>query len=270
MNSSPAEMILCVFRHHQVVFQLIKREILGRYRGSLLGVVWSFCTPLLMLAIYTFFFSAVFKAKWGIEEQSNHVDYAIILFVGLIIHGLFSECISRAPILITSNANFVKKIIFPLEILPWIPLGNALFHASISIGVLLLAQFILYSQLPWTVIFLPLILMPFVIFIIGFSWYLATLGVYIRDISQVIGVLISILLFVSPVFYSLSMLPYAMQKIALFNPLTLIIQESRNVLLFAKWPHFEPLIIYTFCSLLFAWTGFYFFQKTRKGFADVL
>ncbi len=267
---APTEMIKCAIKNQQIIFQMIKRDIQSRYRGSILGLVWSFVTPLIMLTVYTFFFSVVFKARWGDGQNSDHADYAVILFVGLIIHGIFAECINRAPQLILSNANFVKKIIFPLEVLPWISLGNALFHATISFIILLLAQIFLRGNISWTVIFMPLIIIPFTLLVMGGSWFLAATGVYLRDISQTTGIITSILMFVSPVFYSLSMLPENIRIIAQLNPLTLIIDESRKVLLLGEMPNFGALAIYSVFSILVAWFGFYTFQKTRKGFADVL
>ncbi|MBN9286508.1 MAG: ABC transporter permease [Gammaproteobacteria bacterium 39-13] len=268
-KTSPFEMALAATRHRQTIFQMVKREILMRYRGSVLGIAWSFFTPLLMLCVYTFFFSVVFKARWNVETD-NHVDYAVVLFVGLILYTLFSECINRAPQLILSNTNFVKKIIFPLEILPWITLGSALFHASISFGILIIGQFFLSGQIAWTIIFFPLILFPFLLMILGAVWFLAAAGVYFRDISHTTNIITSVLLFVSPVFYSTSMLPEKIHTLTLLNPLTVIITESRKILLFAELPNFTALSVYSLCSFLIAWSGFYFFQKTRKGFADVL
>lgn len=269
-RTSPKEMFVCLIRNQQIIFQMIKRELLARYKGSVLGLAWSFFTPLIMLTVYTFFFSVVFKARWSIEQQSNHAEYAVILFVGLIIHGLFAECINRAPQLIIANANFVKKIIFPLEVLPWIVLGSALFNTLISFFILLLAQVILQGHITWTILFVPFIIFPFLLLVMGASWFLAATGVYLRDISQTTGIITSILLFVSPVFYSLSMLPEKIRIIAQLNPLTLIIDESRKVLLFGEMPNFSALAIYCLCSAMVAWLGFYTFQKTRKGFADVL
>ncbi|MCS5712443.1 ABC transporter permease [Candidatus Berkiella aquae] len=264
------EMFACLIRNQQIIFQMTKRELLARYRGSILGLAWSFVTPLIMLAVYTFFFSVVFKARWGIEQQNNHAEYAVILFVGLIIHGLFAECINRAPQLIVTNLNFVKKIIFPLEVLPWIALGSALFNAMISFVILLLAQVVLQGNITLTILFVPFIIFPFLLLVMGVSWFLAATGVYLRDISQTTGIMTSILLFVSPVFYSLSMLPENIRIIAQLNPLTLIIDESRKVLLFSEMPNLYALGMYYLVSIVIAWLGFYTFQKTRKGFADVL
>jgi lipopolysaccharide transport system permease protein len=269
-KTSPAEIYFSILRNWELAFQMSRREILGRYKGSWMGLTWSFFNPVLMLAVYTIFFSVVFKTRWGIGDKGGHVDFAIVLFVGLIVHGLLAECFNRAPMLITGNSNFVKKIIFPLEILPWIALGSALFHSAISVMVLLILQLILVGSIPWTAIFFPVIITPLIFVILGFSWFLASIGVYIRDISQTIGLVTTVMLFLSPVFYPASSLSPKMQFAMMFNPLTLIIEGSRKVLLFGEIPNWTDLGIYTLFSLAIAWGGFWWFQKTRKGFADVL
>jgi lipopolysaccharide transport system permease protein len=267
---SPVTMFSGIWSNRKLAVQMCKREVLGRYRGSIFGLAWSFFTPLLMLAVYTFFFTVVFKARWGVSQDSSHANFAVVLFVGLIVHGLFSECLSRAPSLIQSNATYVKKVVFPLEIFPWIAMGAALFHMSISVFILLVAQLVLSGTISWTVILFPLVLLPFLLLTMGFSWFLSATGVFVRDIGQTIGLLMSVLLFVSPVFYPISSLPAKVQKIVMLNPLTLIIEESRNVLLYSKLPNWGALAIYAIISMILAWVGFWWFQKARKGFADVL
>lgn len=267
---SPGEMVASLWRNRGLVLALSRREVIGRYRGSLMGMAWSFFNPVLMLAIYTFVFSEVFKARWGNGANANKVDFAIILFVGLIIHGLFAECINRAPGLILANINYVKKVIFPLEILPWVALGSALFHTFISMLVLLLAQLIFTQHLVWTVLLFPFILLPLVFATMGFAWFLAGIGVYVRDIGQITGMLTTVLLFLSPVFYPVSALPARYQTWIQINPLTFIIEEGRNTLIFGKIPDIMHWAIMLIMSILIAWTGFIWFQKTRRGFADVL
>ena len=127
-------MAASVWRNRSLIVAMVKREVVGRYRGSIMGLAWSFFSPLLMLMIYTFVFSVVFKARWGVGGEESKTDFAIILFVGMIVHGLFAECVNRAPALILSNVNYVKKVIFPLEILPWVAFGSALFHTAISVA----------------------------------------------------------------------------------------------------------------------------------------
>lgn len=269
-NTTLSEVFASFFRNRKLIFQMAQREVLGRYRGSVIGLAWSFFNPLLMLGVYTFFFSFVFKARWGVAQDGGHTDFAVILFVGLIVHGLFAECINRAPTLINGNVSYVKKVIFPLEIFPWIAMGSAAFHATISVLVLLGLQLILAGSLSWTIILLPLIFLPLILVTLGFSWFFAATGVYLRDIGQVSGLITSVLLFVSPVFYPISVLPPPIRSLVMLNPLTLIIEESRKVLLFGETPNWIGLAIYTLVAVAIAWLGFWWFQKTRKGFADVL
>ena len=269
-SPSPLEIYASFIRNRVLINQMAKREVLGRYRGSVIGLGWSFFNPLLMLSVYTFFFSFVFKSRWGNVQDAGHADFAIILFVGLIIHGLFAECINRAPTLINSNVSYVKKVVFPLEVFPWIAMGSALFHAGISIVVLLVLQLVIAGSLHWTIVFLPLVVLPLILVTLGFAWFLAATGVYVRDISQTTGLITSVMLFVSPVFYPISTLPHKMQLLVMLNPLTLIIEESRKVLLFGEIPNWSALGVYSLVSMVIAWIGFWWFQKTRKGFADVL
>ncbi len=264
------QMLGSVYSNRQLIFNLAKREVLSRYSGSVVGLMWSFINPLLMLGVYTFFFSTIFKVRWGIEPDQNQTEFAVILFVGLIVYGIFAECINRAPSLITGNVTYVKKIIFPLEILPCIAMGSALFHAMVSLFMLLIIQFLLVGSLSWTVVFFPLVLLPLILFTLGVSWILSAIGVYIRDSNQIISFFTTILMFTSPIFYPLSMVPLKLQTVILLNPLTLIIEQSRNVLLFGKILDWKSLMVYTIFSVFIAWMGFWGFQKTRKGFADVL
>ncbi|NGZ94831.1 MAG: ABC transporter permease [Nitrospira sp. WS110] len=269
-STSPKEIVASFWRNRQLILALTKREVVGRYRGSVMGIAWSFFNPVLMLAVYTFVFSVVFKARWGVGGGEGKTVFAIILFVGMIVHGLFAECLNRAPSLILSNVNYVKKVIFPLEILPCVALGSALFHAAISLFVLLLAQLILNQQLMWTVLLFPCVLLPLVFATLGFAWFLAGLGVYVRDIGQITGMVTTVLLFLSPVFYPISALPAKYQTWLQLNPLTFIIEEGRNTLIFGKLPNVGEWGIMVIVGLGIAWAGFVWFQNARKGFADVI
>ncbi len=268
-STSPLVVFTSLWRQRNLIWQMTKRDVVGRYRGSVMGLLWSFLNPLLMLGIYTFVFSVVFKARWGQGGESK-AEFAAILFSGMIIYTLFSECINRAPSLIISNVNYVKKVVFPLEVLPWVAMGSALFHLMTSVSVLLIFYFIIHFYINWTVILLPLLVLPFVIFIMGLSWFLASLGVYLRDVSQTVTVLTTAMLFLSPVFYPISILPESYQYLFQINPLTFIIEQSRNVVVWGKFPDWTGLALYFVVSIVTAWLGLFWFQKTRKGFADVL
>ncbi|MCL4274913.1 MAG: ABC transporter permease [Anaerolineales bacterium] len=257
------------YSNRDLILNLTRREIQGRYRGSLIGVLWSFLTPLLMLAIYTFVFSVVFQARWGGDEASR-TDFALILFAGLMIFNLFSETINRAPGLVLGNANYVKKVVFPLEILPVVSLGTAIFQLSISFIVWLLFFIIFRGVPPLTIFLLPLVLLPFFLIVLGISWMLASLGVYVRDVNQIIGVLVTVSMFLSPLFYSISALPEQFQVFMMLNPLTFVIEQARQVMIWGEGIRWMGWGIYCLVSLLIAWVGFIWFMKTKKGFADVI
>lgn len=234
-----------------------------------MGLLWSFFNPVFMLGVFTFVFSEVFKARWNTGGDSK-AEFALVLFVGLIFFNLFSECINRAPGLILSNTNYVKKVVFPLEVLPFVALLSALFHAAVSLGVWLLAYVVLFGAPHVTVLYLPLVMLPFLLLVMGVSWALAALGVYLRDVGQMIGIATTALMFLSPIFYPASALPEAYRTLLYLNPLTPVIEQGRAVLYFGQSPDFSLLAQCFAASVVIAWLGFAWFQKTRKGFADVL
>jgi lipopolysaccharide transport system permease protein len=262
-------MLASIWKNRALIFQMSRREVVGRYVGSFMGLQWSILNPLLMLGVYTFVFSVVFKARWGDAEESK-TQFALILFSGLIVHGIFAEVLNRSPGLVIANINYVKRVVFPLEVLPVIALGAALFHGLVSVCVLLVAFLVLNGFLYWTAVFLPLVLLPLIILTVGLSWILASVGVFVRDIGQSIGLLTMILLFMSPVFFPVSALPEQFRPWMMLNPLTFIIEQARQVLIWGRLPNWGGLLAYAAAAFLVAWGGFSWFQKTRKGFADVL
>lgn len=261
---------ISLWRNRQLIVQMTKREVVGRYKGSVMGLLWSFLNPVFMLVVYTFVFSVVFKARWGVGEDETKSQFAIVLFVGMIVHGLFAEVLNRAPSLILGNVNYVKKVVFPLDILPVISMGAAVFHSLISLLVLLVAFALFNGYLHWTAIFIPLVLLPLVILTLGLAWILASLGVFLRDVGQTIGIVMMVMLFCSPVFYPITALPEKYRPWLMANPLTFIIEQARAVLIFGQMPDWVGLAIYCLASLSIAWVGYAWFQKTRKGFANVL
>jgi lipopolysaccharide transport system permease protein len=250
---------------------MTQREVQGRYQGSAFGLAWSFLTPMCMLVVYTFVFSEIFKIRWGgLGGDDSKTQFAVILFVGMIVLSLFTDVLSRAPSLILTNVNYVKKVVFPIEILPVIAMGVALYHSLISLGVLLAAFALFNGYLHWTAIFIPLVLLPLVILTMGLAWMLASLGVFLRDIGQTIGIIITLLMFLSPVFYPITAVPERFQPLIMANPLTFIIEQAREVLIWGHLPNWAGLSAYTLAAAATAWAGYAWFQKTRKGFADVL
>ncbi len=265
---SPMALVKGLWFNRHIIVQMTKREVVGRYKGSAMGLAWSFFNPVFMLVVYTFVFSVIFKSRWG--GSDSRTLFAVVLFVGMIVLSLFSEVLNRSPGLILSNVNYVKKVVFPLEILPVIAMGAALFHSLISLGVLLVAFVLFNGYLHWTVMFIPLVLLPLVIVTLGISWMLAALGVFLRDVGQTISIITTVLMFLSPVFYPVTAVPEMFRPFIMANPLTFIIEQAREVLVWGHLPNWFGLSIYTIAATAIAWAGYALFQKTRKGFADVL
>lgn len=269
-SGSPLNALATLFQYRGLVIDLARREIAGRYRGSVGGLLWSFLQPLLMLAVYTFVFAVVFKARWGASQGGTNTDFAVILFMGLIVHALFAECINRAPVLIVGNINYVKRVIFPLQILPVVALCSALFHMLVSVAILLGFQLALAGSLDWHALWLPVVLFPFILMTLGIAWFLAATGVFVRDIAQTTGILTTVLLFLSPVFYPTSSLPEAYRGWINANPLTFIIEQARAVVLWGQSPQLAGLLLYLVASIVVFAAGYWWFQRVRPGFADVL
>lgn len=269
ISASPVALVRSIARNRGLIFALARREVLGRYRGSVMGLTWSFFHPLLMLAVYTFVFSVVFKVRWPGGSESK-TEFALVLFAALIAFSLFSECINRAPGLIIANTNYVTKVVFPLETLPVIALLSSLFHAAVSLAVWLVFHFLVRGVPPVTVLLVPLVLLPLLVLTLGLGWLLAALGVYLRDVSQIVGVITSVLMFTTPIFYAISAVPAQYQSIMRANPLTISIEQVRDVMLWGRGPDWSEWLICLVGAVIVACLGFAWFQKTRKGFADVL
>jgi len=260
---------MSLWRNRELISQLTRRDVIGRYRGSLMGLLWSFINPILMLAVYTWVFSVAFRARWTAEHETP-IQFATIVFTGMIVHGLLAECVNRAPWAILSNTNYVKKVVFPLETLCWVILCSAAFHATMSLAVLFLFLLLTQQALHWTVLLLPLVLMPLLLLSLGCSWVLASIGVFVRDVAQITSLVTSVLLFLSPVFYPVSAVPEQYRSFLYANPLTLFINQSRDVLLWGRPPNWPVWSCALLASLLVASLGLWWFERTRKGFADVL
>jgi lipopolysaccharide transport system permease protein len=259
-----------LLKHQFLLGQLIKREVVGRYRGSLMGFAWSFLNPLFMLLAYTFVFGIIFKSRWGAGGNGGMAEFALTLFCGMIPFNLFAEVVGRSPSLITSNANYVKKVVFPLEILPLSVLGAACVHMLISIGILLLGRLLVSGELTFTILLLPVILAPFVMFLAGLAWLLAALGVFLRDMQQLVNLLIQFVMFLSPVFFPVSAIPAEYRHLIMLNPLSPVIEGSRGVLLWGQMPSMSGLFQSYLTGTLMALLGYWVFTKTKKAFADVV
>lgn len=270
-NSTSIVRLIQTFKDNRLlVAEMVRREVIGRYQGSIMGMAWSFLNPILLLLVYTFVFAVIFKARWGTDSSTSNSDYAITLFIGLIVHGLLSDVLNRSPALIISNSNYVKKVVFPLELLSVIILSSSIVHAFISLFVLLAALLVHGHPIHWTAIFFPIVLLPFAILVLGLSWILSALGTFLRDMGQAIPMVTMMLMFLAPVVYPISAVPERIQPYIQANPLTFIIEQCRLVVLSGELPNWSGLAMYFVVSAFVAWLGFVIFQKSRSGFADVL
>lgn len=256
--------------NRELIKQLTRREVIGRYKGSYFGILWSFITPLLMLCVYTFVFSAIFKAKWPADNSGNKIEFALTIFSGLAAFNIFAEMISRAPLLIISHVNYVKKVVFPLDILPVVIMGSSLVNSCISFGILIVGLLIFMHVIHWTIVLLPVVLLPLVLFSLGLGWFIASLGVFVRDINQVVGIAVQALMLLSPIFYPVSSLPAKIRFIYYINPLSYVIEDIRGILINGQVPHWSWLVLGITIGSITAWLGHTWFQKTKGGFADVL
>ncbi len=262
-------MLTKLFSNRHLLIELTKRDLLSRYKGSILGLFWSIITPLLMLAVYTFVFSVVFNAKWNTSDAS-HMSFGITMFAGMIIFNLFSEVLIKSTTIIVTNPNYVKKVVFPIEVFPVVLFLSALVHAGISLVVLIVFQFSYTHSIPWTVLLFPLVLIPTSLLAIGVGWIFASLGVFIRDLSYMINIIVQVLMFMSPIFYPVDIVPESFRSWLLLNPLTQLITITREVLLWGQIPNWTDWLLITGFSLIIFVLGHLIFRKCKGAFADVL
>lgn len=257
-------------RYIDLTQQMTIRAIQERYKGSSLGFFWSFLTPMFMLAVYTFIFTTVLPSRWPNSEDMGTFQFAVILFSGLSLYGFMSEVFMQSASLIIANVNYVKKVVFPVIILPVVLTTSALFNLLVSLIIMVVFQTFIQGSLSLTALYLPIILIPFVMCILGMSWFLASLGTYIRDINQIITPMVTALLFLGPILYPATNLPLAARKFIYLNPLSFPVEQVRDVLIWGQAPDWSNLLIYTIVSTLVCAAGFLWFYKTKQGFSDVL
>lgn len=259
-----------IWKNQALLFQLIQRNISIRYKGAVLGGIWCFVQPLLMLCVYTFVFSVVFKARWGMSLGDSQGAFAVIMFCGMAIFNIFSESLIGNCNIILTNQNYVQKVIFPLEMLPVAHVATSFVLGTVWFILLLAGVIFVFGTLSWTMFLILPILIILFLFSLGFSFLVAALGVYLRDTLYVVQVLLQILFFLTPIFYPVGAVPERFRLILQINPLTIMIEEARKVFLFGTCPDWSFLGIAFLISLLVMQLGFAFFYKTQKGFADVL
>lgn len=267
---NPLAMLRHFWRHRDLIIQFTKREIEGRYRGSFLGIFWSLAYPLFMLGIYTFVFGIVLKARWPQARSDSLGEFALIIFCGLTAFNVFGESITKAPTLITNVPNYVKKVVFPLEILSVSSLGASLFHMGISLIVILLAEVVLGVGISWTILLLPFVLLPAIFLTLGLMWFLSSLGVFIRDVGQMISLIVQALFFFTPIFYSIDSIPEPFRTFILYNPMAPIVENFRRIILWGRLPSLGGTLLWLAFTTLVMLLGYAWFMHTKKAFADVI
>ena len=266
MTFNPLRIFADIWRNRYLLGQLIKRDVLLRYRGAMFGVLWIFFSPLIMLTIFAFIFGHIFQARW--PQQESGIPFWLLLYSGLIAFNVFAETISRAPTSVRGYPSFVKKIIFPVNILPVVPLGAALVHAGFNFLILIVAL-ALIGHLHAEIFLFPLLIAPLVLLALGLSWFLAAWGVFVKDMTQIVPVFVQMLMFLSPVFYPVSAVPEALRPFYQYNPLGAVIETSRATVTGqpVEWGAWG--LAFCFC-LVTAILGYAFFQHSRDEFADAL
>lgn len=267
---NPIRIFVHLWQYRDLIRQLTWREVVGRYKGSFVGLGWSFIQPLLMLCVYTFVFSIIFKARWGVNPDESRAAFAIALFMGLITFSLFSEMANAAPLLVLANVNYVKKVVFPLEVLPLVRFLSTLINAVFSLCVLLAGILFVYRFIHWTAVLLPLVWLPMIMFSLGCGYFLASFGVFVRDVGASISILTTMLLFISPIFYPVSAVPEQFRILCRINPIAIFVEDARRVMLWGLMPDWSWFLSgLAFSTIIFIF-GFVWFMKSKKAFADVM
>lgn len=265
--TQPVAPLLLLLRERALYMRMVGRDIDARYRGSMLGLVWTLLNPLVLLAIFGFVFGHVVEARWGGGSQHN---FSLVLFSGLSVFLLASECVNRAPLLVVQNASYVKKVVFPLGLLPPIVVGAAVVNFCIAMGILLVAQLFVAGSVSSTWFLLPLVLIPLTMMLTGLVYFVSALGVFLRDLSQVMGLVTLVLMYMSPVLFPIEAVPADLRDWLVLNPITIPVLELRAVTLGGQAPDWARLGLYTLAAYAVLLGGYGFFQRCRRGFADVL
>ncbi|MEG0577648.1 MAG: ABC transporter permease [Bacilli bacterium] len=259
-----------IYHYRELLFQLTYRDVTARYKGSYLGITWALLNPLVMLGIYSFIFITIFDLRWGLDNNNNKTLYTLMIFSGLVPFYIFSESINRSITVLSSNANYVKKVVFPLELLPISTVFSIVINNMFGLFLLIVGKLIFLDTANWTMIYIPLILIPLVLLSMGLSLALSALGVYIRDLVHAVGLIVNILFYMSPIFYDSSIVPEPFNSFINLNPLTSIITQIRNVILLGQPLDLNSYIITFVGSILVFITGIGIFKYFRRGFSDVL
>lgn len=250
---------------------MLRRGISQRYKGSILGLIWSFVQPLLMLGVYTFVFGIVFKSRWGTDTGVNSdAAFPLIMFCGMAVFNLFSDSVNSCGFVIENNANLVKKVSFPIEILPLVNVGTSIFYNIAWFLLLFMGSVIWLKSASWTMLLLPVTMIPVALLSAGIALAVAAFSVYLRDIPQFVAIMTQILFFMTPIFYPVELVPQNYVWLLQINPLTPLVEQTRRLFLFQQQPDYGLCFMLFLFSLFIFYLGYAAFMKLKKGFADVL
>jgi lipopolysaccharide transport system permease protein len=255
-----------VMANWSLFVRLVGRDVSIRYKGSILGIVWALLNPLSLLIVFSFVFGIVLNARWGIGGR----NFTLVLFSGLVLFTFLADCINRSPGLVLQNTNYVKKVVFPLELLPAVTIGSAVINLVLSLLILAAGELWYGGGLPITWIAVPVVILPLIVLTYGLVFFLSSLGVFIRDLAQLTGIITMLLMYLSPILFSVDMVPSQFRPWLSLNPLTFPVTQLREVTLNGHWPDWQALGWYALASLGICTGGFWWFWRTKNGFADVV
>jgi lipopolysaccharide transport system permease protein len=259
-----------LWNYRGLIWMMSRREVAARYKGSVVGIGWAFVQPLLMLGVYTFVFSVIFNARWGLGTDETRSSFALVLFLGLITFRVFSEMLNVSSDMVVRNSNFVKKVLFPLEILPVVQLLSILIHALLSLLIVIIGALFILHHIPLTALLLPIIWLPVILFSLACGYYLAAVGVFFRDIRANTNVLTTVLFYASGIFYPISAVPEKFQILLKMNPIAILVEYSRKVFFWGITPDWSAYVVWLSVSVVMCVSGFVCFMKVKRAFADVL
>ncbi len=267
---NPFWIVRRIWHYRELIRQLTRREVVMRFKGSFIGMGWAFIQPLLMLCVYTFVFSVVFKARWGVQADENRITFALTLFMGIITFNLFAEMLNAAPNLILSRVNMVKKIVFPLDIIPLVHFLSVLINSLFSLAILMIGILLMYGTIKWTVLFLPVVWLPMWMLSLGCGYFLSSLGVFVRDFNAAVRVITMMFFFLTPIFYPISAVPTELQMLIKLNPIAIFVENARRVAIWGMLPEWEWFLAGSIFSFIILILGYIWFMKSKKAFGDVL
>jgi lipopolysaccharide transport system permease protein len=261
---SPLAIVRTLVAHRRLLAQLSKTSLSSNHRGSLLGRAWVVLDPLIMLAVYGFVFGMIFASRGG------RSDFVLGLYGGMLAYQIFSAAAVASASVVPASRNYVKQLVFPVEILPASTVGGVIIPSLIGFALLLIALLIVKQAIPWTAVLLPIIVLPVVLIALGSAWLFGALGVYVPDVRRIVALVAQVGFFITPIIWPIEQFPKDWAWVVHLNPLTAVVEGVRAVTLKGIQPDWSALGWSALFGLVLCQVGYAFFMKTKRGFADVL